>query len=252
MQETWRKVIYKDVKTDMYMVSNLGKVKNVLTDTELHPWTGNNGYLYVALMGVKNKPIKIGVHVLVATMFIPIPNKLLKLNEPIVPNHDDFDKTNNTVANLRWMTYAMNNEWNYIHGHCKVGEQCQNAKVSDELVETICGLMEKGYLNKDILHVLSLPNDRYHKALLTSIRTGKHWKHISSKYNIINKNTLRKNTDEFVDSICKLIEKGYSVKEMREILNIPNTDTEKARFKKLVWFIRTRKCYKDISSKYKW
>lgn len=100
--------------------------------------------------------------------------------------------------------------------------------------------------------MLGLPKNNYTKSLLTRIRTGKEWKSISSQYNIINKNTLRKNDDKFVDDICKLIEKGYVVRDMRKILEISDNTEDKQRFKKLVWAIRKRKSYRDISEKYSW
>lgn len=248
-KEMWTTVKIDGVKP-MYKVSSHGNILNEKTGNYLHPWKGKNGYLFVSLMRDDGTTLKIGMHNLVAIHFIKVPKYLRKLNEPIVPNHNDFNKENNHYKNLQWMTYAMNNQWNIDHGHCKVGEDCPNAKVSNIKVEMICKYMEEGFSNKDILSKLNFDNNRYYKALLTSIRTGSKWKSISSKYNIENKNTLRRNTPEFVEEICKLLEKSYSIKEMRKELNIPDVDKEK--FKKLVWFIRTRKTYKDISINYVW
>ena len=251
-EEKWTFIDYKNIKPKMYAVSNFGNIKNVKSDNKLTPWKGKNGYLYVSLMCTDNSVLKIAIHVLVATYFCKIPKKLLNKNEPLVPNHDDFDRTNNYYKNLTWMTYAMNNEWNRIHDHWKIAEDAPNAKVSNDTVHKICKLMEDGWLNKDIIKVLGFTNNVYYKSLLTRIRNGSEWKSISSQYNIINKNTLRKNNDEFVDNICKLIDKGVSIKEMRKLLDIPDDTKSKSRFKKLVWFIRKRKCYKDISEKYNW
>lgn len=251
-KEIWKVIDYKNIKSDMYSVSNYGNIKNIKTNQMLNPWKGKNGYLYVSLMTTDNTVFKISMHVLVAIYFVKIPKRLAKLNEPLVPNHDDFDRTNNYYKNLTWMTYAMNNEWNRIHDHWKIGENAPNAKIDDDQVHRICKLMESGYLNKDIVKLLGLPKNNYTKSLLTRIRTGKEWKSISSQYNIINKNTLRKNDDKFVDDICKLIEKGYAVRDMRKILEISDSTEDKQRFKKLVWAIRKRKSYRDISEKYSW
>ena len=203
-------------------------------------------------MNDDNEVTKVGMHVLVATHFVKIPKCLMNTDEQLVPNHNDFNKENNYHKNLQWMTYAMNNEWNHMHGHWKICEDAPNSKETNETVHTICQLMEKGFSNKYIREFLNLDDNSYYKALLTSIRTGKNWKSISSQYNITNKNTLRHNSTEFVENICQLIESGYEIKEMRQILNIPDTKEDKDKFKKLVWFIRTRKCYKEISCKYKW
>ena len=236
----------------MYAISSYGYIYNTLTMKYLNPWKGKNGYLYVSLMADDNSVVKVGMHVLVALHFIEIPECLLRLNKPLVPNHMDFNKENNKVSNLQWMTYAMNNYYNFINGHCKVGEDAPNSKVSNETVHMICKLMEDGFSNKDIRKILNFENNKYYKGLITSIRNGTHWKSISSLYNITIKNTLRHNSEEYIESICKLIANNYSLSEMRKILNIPDTYEEKDKFKKLVWFIRKRKCYKDISSKYEW
>ena len=252
--EKWKYVVFPNVKDKMYSISNFGNIRNNYTKQLLTPWKNvSTGYLYVSLMTVNNRPVKIGMHNLVALHFVKIPKRLLVLNEKLVPNHNDFNRTNNHYKNLTWMTFAMNNEWNRIHDHWKIAEDAPNSKVTNELVHQICKMMEDGYLNKDIIKILSLENTTYYKSLLTRIRVGAEWKSISSQYNIINKNTLRKNSEEYIEDICKLISQGHSLKEMRTILNIDNNnETEKAKFKKLVWFIRTRKCYKDISQKYSW
>ncbi len=61
----------------------------------------NRGYQQVSLYkDGKRKSAK--VHRLVAQTFLPNPN-----NKEDV-NHDDFDKTNNSVENLTWMTHFEN------------------------------------------------------------------------------------------------------------------------------------------------
>ena len=61
-----------------------------------------NGYMVVNLRRDGTSKVSL-VHILVATAFIPNPNKL-----PMV-NHIDGDKTNNSVSNLEWSTYSDNN-----------------------------------------------------------------------------------------------------------------------------------------------
>ena len=251
-KEKWVKIKYSKIKPNMYSISSHGNVYNNFTMKYLHPWKNNNGYLYVSLMCTDNTVMRVGVHNLVAMNFVQIPKCLINLKEPIVPNHNDFNRENNHYKNLQWMTYAMNNEWNRIHGHYKCCEDAPNSRVSNETVHMICKLMVDGFSNKDIRKILNMENTTYYNALLTRIRTGREWKEIVDKYQIEVKNTLRKNSNEFVESICKLLEQGYEIKDMRKILNIPDTQEDKDRFKKLVWFIRTRKCYKDISCNYKW
>ena len=60
----------------------------------------NNQYYYVSIKGKL-----IAVHRLVATAFIPNPNKLPQVN------HKDEDKLNNDVSNLEWCDAAYNSRY---------------------------------------------------------------------------------------------------------------------------------------------
>ena len=254
--ELWKVVKFKNVKENMYEVSNFGNLRNRRTDTVLHPWIGKNGYRFATLMCDNNKPLHVGMHTLVAIHFIPIPENLqylVKCGEKIVPNHKDFNKLNNFYRNLEWTTYQQNNDWNIMHNHCKKGDECPWSKTNNDTVHLICQYMEDGYTNKQILSFLGKDkHDKYYKALLTNIRTGKHWKHISSQYKIEITNTLRHYNDEYIHNICKLLDQHADLKTMRNILNVPNIKEEKEKFKKLVWFIKNRKSYKYISDNYNW
>lgn len=41
-KEIWKIIDYKNIKSDMYSVSNYGNIKNIKTDQMLHPWKGKN------------------------------------------------------------------------------------------------------------------------------------------------------------------------------------------------------------------
>ena len=101
----------------MYQISNFGRVKSLkrtvirknnrpYTEKEkiLNQYNHKKGYKYVCLCK-EGKAKSIKTHRLVAETFIPnIFNK-----EQV--NHIDYDKTNNTVTNLEWVT----NRENYEH-----------------------------------------------------------------------------------------------------------------------------------------
>ena len=98
------KEVWKDIEgyEGLYQISNLGRVKRVITDRILKGKKHKDGYLLVDLY--KNS-VGAGktIHRLVAQAFIPNPE-----NKPQV-NHTDEDKTNNMVSNLEWMTAKENN-----------------------------------------------------------------------------------------------------------------------------------------------
>ena len=81
----------------LYMVSDLGRVKNCRTGKLRKLQTYENGYVYVHL---RNKEISdnLLVHILVAQVFLQNPK-----NKPEV-HHIDRDRSNNCVENLMWVT----------------------------------------------------------------------------------------------------------------------------------------------------
>jgi len=111
--------IWKSVEGyDIYEISNLGRVKSLARDTRV----GNRGgikhrpefimkgcdfgyeYLKVNLKTNTGKINNVKVHRLVAQHFIPNPE-----NKRCV-NHKDFNRCNNDVDNLEWVTHAENNK----------------------------------------------------------------------------------------------------------------------------------------------
>lgn len=81
---------------DGYLVSNKGRIANICGQI-LNLNIDRNGYACVTLYG--NKPYK--VHRIVATTFISNDNPLEKSE---VNHIDEFDKSNNCVDNLEWIS----------------------------------------------------------------------------------------------------------------------------------------------------
>ena len=106
--EEWKQI------NENYFISNLGNVKsnkcrNGKTfgkkyERLLKPNLKNTGY-YEVFVGKWEL-----VHRLVAKYFIKNPE-----NKPCV-DHIDFNKSNNKMSNLRWVTYEENNKFRYDAG----------------------------------------------------------------------------------------------------------------------------------------
>lgn len=95
--------IWKPVKgfEDKYEISNLGRVKNKITNHIFKNTNQYGNYFSMVLYdGEKRKSVKI--HRLVAQAFIPNPGNFKYVN------HKDMNKQNNCVNNLEWCTQSYN------------------------------------------------------------------------------------------------------------------------------------------------
>ena len=99
MQEIWKDIAgYEGI----YQISNLGRVKNTVTEEIKSQSDNGRGYKNVNLWK-HNKGQTFYIHRLVAETFVEN-----KLNKPEV-HHIDSDRSNNAVENLAWVTTKENN-----------------------------------------------------------------------------------------------------------------------------------------------
>lgn len=101
-----------------YQVSNLGQIRNIKTGRILKPNSNAKGYCYVCLTNADAQK-SISVHRLVAIHFLG------DYSSTLTVNHKDFNKKNNKVSNLEWLTLKAN-----IQHSAKVGKN-RSLKVKD-------------------------------------------------------------------------------------------------------------------------
>lgn len=97
MLNCYMEEIWKDIPgyEGIYVVSNFGRIRNLVSGKFIKPSQKDDGYCRVCLS--KNGCGKcINIHRLVAQVFIPNPDNLPQVN------HKDEDKTNNVADNLEW------------------------------------------------------------------------------------------------------------------------------------------------------
>lgn len=144
--------IWKPIKgyEGLYEVSNLGRVKSVdriivHKDGSKHFWKGqilkqkliNCGYLEVVLHDTNRMPRYYLVHRLVAEAFLEIPEELKKYigTRKLQVNHiNEFDKTDNRVSNLEWMSAKENTNYGTARQRM-IEKQMNNANKSKKVYQ---------------------------------------------------------------------------------------------------------------------
>lgn len=159
MIEEWK---YIDNTNNLYMVSNLGKVKSMprkiktpygsyMTKENILKGSKNQkGYIQIEYNINKKRYVQ-QLHRIVAKVFIPNP-----LDKPQI-NHKDGNKENNKVNNLEWVTNKENMQHAYQTGlqYNAFGKEARNFKYSyssneNDNIKNMTALEIAKYINKNI------------------------------------------------------------------------------------------------------
>ena len=223
------KTLIKNTKD--YYITPEGRVFR--GDRELRKNKQHRGYVSATIRYLDGtRKLKL-VHRLVAEAFIPNPE-----NKPFV-NHKNLIKSDNRIENLEWATPAENNRHAHENGAFRVvNGQHHHAVFSDELIHTICRMIQEGRRTVDIVRKMNVP-----KYLVHDIRTKRIWKHISDNYVFVKRPRPRMLSDATVEWVCRQICEGKTPKEINELSGGKVSCH-------MVKDIKQKKAYKDISNKY--
>lgn len=176
--EVWKPVVGWE---GLYEVSNKGRVKSLSRhiineikqkDGSIHhqeydtaeklvkPHNNGHSYFNVGLHGNGRKDKHVYIHIMVAKAFIPNPNNLPQVN------HKDFDKSNNTVENLEWVS-SLDNKLHYRKSkRAKEDLAKRDAYVANKTCQKIIAnkdkiisLYQQGYSIKEISREVGLGKD---------------------------------------------------------------------------------------------
>ena len=117
-----------------------------------------------------------------------------------------------------------------------------NVQYTENEIREFCKLLEQGYNGIEIANICNIPYTQNFASLLSSIRNGRLWKSISQDYNI----SPVALPEVLVDQICSLLNIGYSPQQIATELHKEYTK----EFAMQITFIKTGRCYREISSKY--
>lgn len=162
--------IWKDVEgwEKYYEVSNKGRVRS--KDRKMHnymkkgrilkPQDNGHSYLNVGLRAPDKKEKHAYIHILVAKAFIPNPKGLKEVN------HKDFDKSNNCVENLEWVTRTENMHHFRISQRYSRYDEDREKRLSGKIVERILkyrepiiSMFEEGFSINEIKTELGVGRD---------------------------------------------------------------------------------------------
>lgn len=234
-----------DVNPGNYFISNYGKVFSTFCNRLLIPIISTYGYYYVSL-GANNREFN---HRLVAMAFVPGRTEIRNC-----VNHINGIKTYNYYKNLEWCTKAENNTHAYeTHLNNYIGENCKQARITNDQAELICKLLEKGESIKNILEVLGMEYTNTNYEIIRSIRKGTAWKSISCKYNMPNSDYIFGSiTSKEAHKICECLEKGMDIPEIYEtVFNKKYISRIECDKYNSIMNIKNRRSYKSISDNYK-
>ena len=106
-QQLSDKTEWREVKEyNHYEVNQFGEIRHRIRKKILKPRI-NNGYQYVNFK-INGKNTNFAVHRIVANAFIPNPNGYTEVN------HKDYNKKNNCVDNLEWVSSSQNKQHSYL------------------------------------------------------------------------------------------------------------------------------------------
>lgn len=169
--EVWKDVVgYEGI----YQVSNIGKVKSLNYKNEGYErelkQDNNNGYRQVALTK-DGKLRRHKVHRLVYEAFVQ------PIKDGMVVCHNDGDRANNHLSNLRMDTQSGNLADRKFHGTEITGEKNGSAKLTDEDVKEIRAFYAE-HSRKERYGAKIHEAYGVTPGIICSIVTRKIWKHI--------------------------------------------------------------------------
>lgn len=207
-----------------------GNVCNITTGNSCKPQLTPDGYLRVTTK-YKGKSRNAVVHRLLAIAFIPNPNQLPQVN------HIDGIKTNNSIDNLEWCTNQDNSDHANSSGlrDSMLGEGSHFNVHSEDIIKTVCEMLQEGCRNIDICRTLDLP-----KTLVSDVRNKRSWTQLSDNYHI-SRNKRVSYSEDKIRFICNKLKSKVPYKDIALQTGVPLHTIRD---------IRHGKSFKHITSSY--
>lgn len=132
-KEEW-KIVHE---CDKYEVNQNGEIRHRVRKQILSPRKNSGGYGYVCFV-INGKRKNFAIHRIVANAFIPNPNGYLEVN------HKDYNRLNNKVENLEWVSSSQNKQHSYIRikNHISRGKSVNQYDKNNNFIKTFLTVTE--------------------------------------------------------------------------------------------------------------
>ena len=248
---------FKNIKSNVYQVSNYGDVRLKKSKLILHKKIANkkfHPYHAVYLKNNNNKGEWVLVHQLVAYLYCKVNKKYKNKKIELVPDHLDNNGLNNYYQNLEWKSRSENVKAAFEKGYTDFS--CENHKdsfITNNEAHNICILLEKMNCIDDILIKLGYPINKKYRTLITRIHRKSSFYNISSKYNFVDKlyTKNQSNNIKHLKNIIEYIDNGYDDKCIYDKIWGKPKYKEKRKGSKMLFIkgIRERSIYTDEINK---
>lgn len=153
-----------------YVIYDNGDIFDIDSKRFIQHSMDSSGYVVVNLGKTPNRACK-KLHRLLGEFFLPNPFAI-PISELTI-NHKDYNKSNNDISNLEWMTREDNARDSYKRAnHPQRGGTNKMAKLSEEKVCEIKKMLPM-FSDLEISKLFGV-----HNRTIYDIRHGKTWKHI--------------------------------------------------------------------------
>lgn len=184
LTEEWKEFVPEVENKYSYLVSNLGRVKRYIDkieDAQFYKGTNVEGYPYLSIskrVDGKSKTYQYSFRFMVASLFLEKDNE----DQNRVINLD-YEKANNRVDNLKWVTYKEMREHGYKSPYVAAGRKRRfevHGPGNTKLTTTQVIRLKKKILDPNRKTRLKILAKQFgiSEMQLHRIKTGENWGHI--------------------------------------------------------------------------
>ncbi len=177
--EEWKELIFPDIRP-LYEISSFGRVRRKSDKRLLALQTSEKGYIMVGLMSEKKgRQATKKLHRIVAYNFLGVEEFDTK-----TVNHINGDKTDNSIFNVEYVSFAENIKHSYDNGLNTPRKGTLNGmnKYSLESIERACVLLKEGKLSvPKIVDRIKEEGGNISFHVVHDIKRGKVWKEVRDK-----------------------------------------------------------------------